>query len=109
MPGSQTSSSTTSKGCWREPQAGFSAFCLSVRNPSSSSTPFKESRISDSSSTIRMLDMLNRGRSGFGSERQLDDEARAYGTVLFDADGTMMIFNDAAYDCEAEAGAAFLG
>ena len=52
---------------------------------------------------------MNRGRSGFGSERQLDDEARAYGTVLFDADGTMMIFDDAAYDCEAEAGAAFLG
>src|SRR5579872_3702183 len=73
--------------------------------------PARESRIPVSSSTTRMLCMLDggRGRRSFGDNRKFYDEPRTDGVVLLYADGAMVIFHDAADDGQAESGAALLG
>src|SRR6266567_7633341 len=73
--------------------------------------PARESRIPASSSTMRMLCMLNgdRSRRGFGHYGKLNNEPRADGMVLFHPDRAMMIFHDATDDGQAESGAALFG
>src|SRR5258708_32146018 len=73
--------------------------------------PASESRMPASSSTMRMLCMLDGDRCGrrFGHNRKLDDEARADGMIFFHADRAVRIFHNAAHDGQAEAGAALLG
>src|SRR5579862_3214132 len=70
--------------------------------------PASESRMPASSSTIRMLGMLylNRCRCGFRDDRQFYDKASADGLIFFHANRTTMVFDDAAHDCEPEAGTA---
>src|SRR5579863_2349568 len=108
MPGSHTSSNTTSKVfllMLSNPASPLSA--SDVLNPSSSSTPLSDWRMVGSSSTIRMLCMVDRGGSdGVGHNRQLHYEASADGLILFYADRPMMIFNNAVHDGKAQAGAA---
>src|SRR5215467_13411166 len=57
-----------------------------------------------SSSTMRMLCMLRTGGrcDGFRRQRQLDDEPCAHGLVFFNANRTMVIFNNPAYDRQAK-------
>src|SRR5690348_9733566 len=111
MPGSQMSSKTTSKL--------FRASVSRQVSPlptdctlycSSSRTPVRESRIPGSSSTMRMLDMrCGHVRHALGGDGQLNHKACAHWLVLFHANGTVMIFHNPAYDCQAQPGAAFLG
>src|ERR1700733_224570 len=60
---------------------------------------------------MRMLCMLsaNGCRHGLNNNRKFNDETRAHGMVFFYADRAMMIFNNAAHDCQAKSSAAFLG
>src|SRR6266576_3265033 len=111
MPGSHTSSRTTSKACFSSRSRHASPLSASpVLKPSSSSTPRRESRMPDSSSTMRMLCMLGGGCCGrFRSERKFHDEAGANRLILFDPDGALMVFDDAAHDGQAQTGAALLG
>src|ERR1700730_19454208 len=71
--------------------------------------PARESRIPASSSTMRILCMVDGDGRGFRNNRKFDNEARADRAVLLDADRAMMIFDDAAHDRQAEARAAPLG
>src|SRR5258708_6268497 len=73
--------------------------------------PASESRMPASSSTMKMLCMLDGDRCGrrFGHNRKLDDEARADGMIFFHADRAVMIFHNAAHDGQAESGATLLG
>src|SRR5580765_7714705 len=73
--------------------------------------PAKESRIPASSSTTRMLCMLgsHRCRRGVGNNWKFNDEPRAHRSVLFHANGAMMIFDNSADNREPESSAAFLG
>src|ERR1022692_1154988 len=61
-----------------------------------------------SSSTMRILCMLSRGRGqrGLGNHRQFHDEARSNWPVFFHANGPMMLFDDPAHNRQAEAGSA---
>src|SRR5580704_14757580 len=72
--------------------------------------PASDSRIPASSSTMRMLSMLDgrRCRRGFKDNRKLYDKARPHGMVFFQADRPMVIFDNAADNRQTEAGAAFL-
>src|SRR5579871_3886730 len=111
-PGSQMSSSTTSNGLL--PSASRQASPLSTAEeeyPSSVRMPANESRMPASSSTIRMLGMLDgRGRGrGFRHYGEFHNEASTHRTIFLDPNRAMMIFHDAAHDGKAEAGAALLG
>src|ERR1700722_18442841 len=61
-----------------------------------------------SSSTIRILCMLRRHRHQrrLWNYRQLYDKARSHGLIFLHADRSVMLFDDAAHDCETEAGSA---
>src|SRR5579864_2463258 len=112
IPGSHTSSKTTSKACFSRSRRQVSPFSASpVRKPSSSRTPRRESRIPDSSSTIRMLDMLHGigRRRGFGGEREFHDEARAHRLVFFHPDGPTVVFHDSADDGQSQSGSSPFG
>src|SRR5947208_2665331 len=65
-----------------------------------------------SSSTMRTLCMRGLPLGGMAlllrGERNFDDEPRAHGEIFFHADGTVVVFDDAAHDSEAEPGAALL-
>src|ERR1017187_4214710 len=69
--------------------------------------PASEPRIAASSSTPRMLCMLNGRR--LEHYRKFNDETCAYGTILLYPDGAMMIFHDTAHNGQAQAGTALLG
>src|ERR1700686_2905762 len=71
--------------------------------------PARESRIPASSSTMRILYMVDGGGRSFRNNRKFDNETRTDRAVLFHADRTVMIFHDAAHDRQAEARASFLG
>src|ERR1039458_4079521 len=62
----------------------------------------------DSSSTTRILCMLGRGsgEGGLRNSRQLPDEACADGLILLDANRSMMLLDDPAYDRQSQAGPA---
>src|SRR5215469_7275392 len=110
MPGSQTSSSTTSNAWLASRRIHCSPVsAASVRKPSSSSTPRRESRMPDSSSTMRMLDMFHGNRRGLRRERQFHDEARSYRLVLLDPDRSTMVLNDSAHNRQTQPGATLLG
>src|SRR5258705_5603016 len=111
MPGSHTSSRTTSKVCFSKRSRQASPLSASpVLKPSSSSTPRRESRMPDSSSTMRMLCMLGSGCGGrFGSEREFHDKPGANWLIFFHSDGALMVFDNAAYDRQAQTCAALLG
>src|SRR6478672_841701 len=110
MPGSHISRSTTSQvrffNCSRQ-ASPLSA--SSTLYPSSSRTPRSDSRISRSSSTTRMLCTRRLRCRHLACQRQLYQELCARRLVLFHADGTMMIVNDAANDSQSQPGAAFFG
>src|ERR1700680_3134837 len=92
MPGSQMSSSTTSKAPFRRRSRQASPLSADeAEYPSSVSTPAKESRIPASSSTMRMLGMLNicSGGNNLGNDRQLYNEPGADWLVFFKGDGAM--------------------
>src|SRR5277367_2616080 len=112
IPGSHTSSSTTSNPCLliiSRPASPLSA--IDVLKPSSSNTPLSDCRIVGSSSTMRMLCMMADG--GFDDsvqyDWQLDHEPGADRLILFYANGSAMVFDDAVHDGKSQAGAAFLG
>src|SRR5215472_9543895 len=72
--------------------------------------PRSDSRISRSSSTTRMLDILRLSRGGgFPSQRKFHDELGAGGFIFFHANGAVVIFDDAAHDGQPQTGAALLG
>src|ERR1700680_1060285 len=101
MPGSHTSSSTTSKACLlmiSRPASPLSA--IEALNPSSSSTPLSDWRIVGSSSTMRMLCMLIDGwcNDGVRHNRQFHHEPGADGLILLYTNGAVVVFNDAVYD-----------
>src|SRR6201981_4258175 len=107
IPGSHTSSSTTSKVFFSSRRRQASPLSASsVRKPSSSSTPRRESRMPDSSSTIRMLDMLDRGgrHRRVGGKRQFYDERRPHWFVLFYTNGGAGILDDDAHDRQPQRG-----
>src|SRR6202044_1481567 len=112
IPGSQTSSSTTSNACLpiiSSPASPLSA--IEVLKPSSSSTPFSDWRIVGSSSTMRILCMLiDSGRGDrIRDHWQFDYKASTYRFVFFHANGTVVVFHDAVDDGQPKSGAAFLG
>src|SRR5277367_1918648 len=111
IPGSHTSSSTTSNACLliiSRPASPLSA--MEVLKPSSSSTPLSDWRIVGSSSTIRMLCMLADGGLdySFRYDWQLDYESGAHRLILFYTNRPMMVFNNAVHDGKPQPGAAFL-
>src|SRR5258706_5031468 len=61
-----------------------------------------------SSSTMRILCMLSRGggKRGLGNDRQFHDEARSDRLVFLHANRSMMLFDDAAHDRQAQPGSA---
>src|ERR1700732_3447062 len=61
-----------------------------------------------SSSTMRILCMLRRhgGQGGFENDRKFHNEARSNRLVLLHANRSVMFFDDAAHDRQAEAGPA---
>src|SRR5260370_41746573 len=72
--------------------------------------PRSDSRISGSSSTTRMLDILRLRRGGhFGGQRKLYDELGPGRPVLFHADRAMMVFHDAPHNGQSQPFAALLG
>src|ERR1043165_3874083 len=107
--GNHTSSRTASKLCLRRTSRQASPLSAKVaEKPSSSRTPFNDSRIPDSSATMRMLGMLSDQRlGGFDCDWQFNNEARSNRTVFFHPYGTVMLFNDTTYDGQTEACAAF--
>src|ERR1700722_5481594 len=111
IPGNHTSSSTTSKVfllMLSRPASPLSA--SEVLNPSSSSTPLSDWRMVGSSSTIRMLCMVDRGSSDrVRHNRQFHHKACAHGLIFFYADRTVMVFDNAVHNCQAQAGTALLG
>src|SRR6185312_12137291 len=111
MPGSQMSSSTTSKlfpASVSRPASPLPTDCTLYC--SSSRTPVRESRIPDSSSTIRMLGMrCSHVRYAISGDGQLNYKTCAHRLVFFHANGAVMIFHNPAYNCQAQPGAAFLG
>src|SRR5579862_856316 len=112
MPGSQTSSSTTSNERLRNVSRQASPLSATeALYPSSSSTPLSDCRMPDSSSTIRMLCMLaGEGRGNkFRGDGQLDHKASADRLVLLDANRSAVVFDDATHDGEAKTSYAFLG
>src|SRR5271166_1879493 len=64
-----------------------------------------------SSSTMRILCMLchGRGERWLGDYWQFHHEARSSRLVLFHANGSVMFFDDAAHDGQAETGPALSG
>src|SRR5579863_6269665 len=112
IPGSHTSSSTTSNACLlmiSRPASPLSA--IEALNPSSSSTPLSDWRIVGSSSTMRMLCMLvdGSGDDRVRYNRQLHHEASPDRSIFFYANGAVVIFNNAIHDGKAQASASFLG
>src|SRR5580692_1394166 len=112
IPGSQTSSRTTSNTCLlmiSRPASPLSA--IDVLKPSSSRTPLSDWRMVGSSSTMRMLCMLIDGGcgNGFGHNRQFHHKPGADRLILFYANRAVMIFDDAVYDGKSKTGSAFLG
>src|SRR4051794_39952994 len=102
MPGSQTSRKMASKVRFRSSSRHASPLSASATlYPSSSSTPFRDWRTPDSSSTIRTLCMLRGSQqgSGLGCDRQFYDELSSHGLVLFYSDRAAMILNYSAYNC----------
>src|SRR6478672_2442485 len=65
----------------------------------------------DSSSTIRMLCMLAGKRRGneFRGDGQFHYEPGADGLIFLDANGSAMVFDDAADDGQSQSGSPFLG
>src|SRR5580704_156779 len=112
IPGSHTSSSTTSNACLLMISRLASPLsAVVVLKPSSSSTPLSDWRIVGSSSTIRMLCMLVDGGFGDGvdDDRQFDHKPGADGLILFHANGPVVIFNNTIHDGKPKSGAALLG
>src|SRR3984893_5503396 len=112
IPGSQTSSSTTSKERLRKVSRQASPLsALKALYPSSSSTPFSDCRMPDSSSTMRMLCMLTgEGRGNeFRGDRQLHYEPGADRLILFNANRAAVVFDDAADDGQSQSRSPFLG
>src|SRR5579864_2475042 len=112
MPGSQMSSKTTSTAVLDSRSRQASPLSAEeAEYPSSARTPARDSRIPASSSTMRTLGMLSGCGYGAGlrNDRQLDNEARTNRLVLFDANGSVMVFDDTAHNGQSQAGAAFLG
>src|SRR5580692_2810513 len=112
IPGSQTSSKTTSNACLLMISRLASPLsAVDALKPSSSSTPLSDWRIVGSSSTMRMLCMMV--DEGFGDsvryDWQFDHEAGADGLILFHANGPVVIFNNTVYDGQPKTGAALLG
>src|SRR3982750_3386643 len=62
-----------------------------------------------SSSTTRMLGMGRALRDSFRRNRKLDDEACSHRKIFLYANRAVVIFNDAAYDRQAQSGATVLG
>src|SRR5580692_8064327 len=112
IPGSHTSSSTTSNACLLMISRLASPLSAVVAlKPSSSSTPLSDWRIVGSSSTMRMLCMLVGG--GYGDtvryNWQFDYESSSDWLIFFHANGAVMIFNDAIHNGKPKAGSALLG
>src|SRR5436309_1075120 len=98
FPGSQMSSRMTSKRRFLSSLSADSALSAAATlYPSSSNIPRSDLRISASSSTMRMLDMLlARLVLHRYCNRQLDDEACADRFVLFEPHRTVVLLHDAA-------------
>src|SRR5580692_937490 len=112
IPGSHTSSNTTSNACLLMISRLASPLSAVVAlKPSSSSTPLSDSRIVGSSSTMRILCMLVDGGLGDSVcyDWQFDHEPGAGGLILFHANGPVVIFNNTVYDGQPKTGAALLG
>src|SRR5205814_421492 len=112
IPGSQTSSSTTSKRRLRRTSRHASPLSATeVLYPSSSSTPRSDCRILDSSSTMRMLCMLDDSRRDkvFRSHRQLNHKFRSHWPVFLYSNRTAMVFDDAVHDGQAQSRPSLLG
>src|SRR5581483_2604291 len=112
IPGSHMSRSTTSKRPLSRTSRHSSPLAASAAWwPSSSSTPFREERMPDSSSTISMLGMVNVSCrwNQLRGHRQFHHEPRAHRLVLLDPDGAAMVFHNPAYNRQAQARASFLG
>src|SRR6476660_728805 len=71
--------------------------------------PRRDSRISRSSSTTKMLCTLRLRCGHLCCQRQLYQKLSTRGLVLFDADGAMMIVDDAPHNGQAQSGTALLG
>src|SRR5258708_30609826 len=112
MPGSQMSSKRTSKLFLPSNSRQASPLAASeTLYPSSSSTPRRDSRMADSSSTIRALG-IGGGRGGrhpVSGDRQLDNEPRSHRLVFFDANVSVVILDDSAYDRQGQTGSTRLG
>src|SRR5260370_22516305 len=112
MPGSQMSSSTTSKAPFRSRSRQASPLSADeAEYPSSVSTPTNESRIPASSSTMRILGMLNicSGDHNLGNHRQLYNEPGADWLVFLHANGAMVLLDDATDNRQAQSRAPLLG
>src|SRR5438270_8411901 len=108
-PGSQISSSTTSKAVLRSSSRHASPLPTEeAAYPSSARMPDRESRFPASSSTMRMRCMLDGGRCGcgLGHYRELNDEPCADRMILLHADRAVVTFHDPADYGEAESVAA---
>src|ERR1019366_3012974 len=112
IPVSHTSSRIRSKLLLRNNSRQSSPLGLTlVLYPSSSRMPRKDSRILDSSSTIRMWAMLacRRSADSFNRHGQFDNEAAADRLVFFHADRTTMVFHNSAHNGQNQPRAALLG
>src|SRR5438105_11937635 len=115
MPGNHISSSTTSKGRFFVVSSALSPESADeVLYPSSCKTPCKDSRMLDSSSTMRMLCIelcgvcFALGALGFGGDRQLNYKARSHRRVFFNPHRTAMLLDDTSDDGKPQSSAAFL-
>src|SRR5579863_892296 len=112
IPGSHTSSSTTSNACLLMISRLASPLsAVVVLKPSSSSTPLSDWRIVGSSSTMRMLCMLVDGglSDSVRYDWQFDHKAGTDWPILFHANGAVVIFNNTIHDRKPKTGSALFG
>src|SRR5579862_5464603 len=112
IPGSHTSSSTTSNACLPSSSNAASPLSASaVSSPSSSKRSLSDWRIVGSSSTMRILCMLVYGRRSnrFGDDWQLNYKSSADRLIFLHTNRSVMIFDNTVHNRKSQAGAAFLG
>src|SRR5258708_1517261 len=71
--------------------------------------PRRDSRMSRSSSTTRMLDMLRLRRDGRSRERKFYYKPGSQRLVFLHANRPAMVFNDPPHNGQSQPGAAFFG
>src|SRR6266496_4438446 len=112
MPGSQMSRRITSKGLLRTASKHASPLAAAAAvYPSSSNTPCNDSRMVDSSSTMRMLSMWRLGRHGgsVACERKFDNKASTHWLIFFDPDRSLVFLDDAAHNRQPQTSTTFRG